>query len=271
MTFSPEGDYLYAAAQNALLVFSRDLSSGRLDLTRRIQPTDGPNDALSLLGNIRDLSIDGTHTMLFVSGSNMSDEGHRRSTREVAIAAFEISSDPSNPAHRDTFSRLAWQKDGDIHFNVRSHVSRLGPFDHCRRLLPHAGRPAVDVVCPDGFFVVQWNPATGVLEAADAADTGEEDRFGNMLPYDQGTEFFNTYRQIAQSTDGAHFYVATDVASDAWGYADAVHIFERARAMTPAGGGADAGNAITAPTNVVQPNEPGDRMSGPPQKGMKGK
>ena len=270
MTFSPEGDYLYAAAENALLVFSRDLSSGRLELTRRIQPSDGLDDTLSLLGNIRDLSLDGTNTMLFVSGSNTSGEGFRTSSREVAIAAFELSSDPSDPAHLGTLSRLAWQIDGDIYFNVRSHVPRPGPFNHCRRLLPHAGRAAVDVVCPNGFFVVQWNSATSVLEVTDAADTGEEDRFGNMLPYDRGTEFFNTYRQIAQSPDGSHFYVATDVASDAWGYADAVHIFERARAMTPAQGGMDAGGAITAPTEVVQPNEPGDGMGGPPQTGMEG-
>ena len=237
MTFSPGGEYLYAAAENALLVFSRDLASGRLELVRRIQPGDGLDDTLSLLGNIRDLSIDGTHTMLFVSGINTSDDGFRRSGREVAIAAFDIASDPSDPVHRGTLSRLAWQTDSDIYFNVRSHVPRPGPFDDCRRLLSHAGRAAVDVVCPNGFFVVQWNPVTSVLEVTDAAETGTEDRFGNMLPYERGTAFFNTYRQIAQSPDGAHFYVATDVASDAWGYADAIHVFERARAKTPAEGG----------------------------------
>ena len=240
MTFSPQGDYLYAATENALLVFSRDLSSGRLELERRIQRRDGLDDAFSLLGNIRDLSLDGTDTMLFVSGETTSDEGFRRGNREVAIAAFEISSDPSDPVHRSTLSRLAWQKDRDIYFNVRSHVPRPGPFNRCRRLLPHAGRAAVDVVCPNGFFVVQWNPATNALEVTDAANTGAEDRFGNMLPYDHGGGFLDTYRQIAQSPDGSHFYVATDVASGAWGYADAVHIFERARAIDPAERGVDA-------------------------------
>ena len=83
------------------------------------------------------------------------------------------------------------QKDRDIYFNVRSHVPRPGPFNRCRRLLPHAGRAAVDVVCPNGFFIVQWNPATSALEVTDAADTGAEDRFGNMLPYDHGTGFFD--------------------------------------------------------------------------------
>ena len=261
MAFSPEGDYLYAAAGNALLVFFRDQASGRLEMTRQIQRSNDPDDAFSLFGNIRDLSLDGTQTMLFVSGSNTSDEGFRRNTREVAIAAFEISSNPSDPAHRGTLSRLAWQYDRDIFFNVWSHEPRPGPFVDCRRLVPHADRAAVDVVCPNGFFVVQWNPARHLLEVTDATDTGAEDRFGNMLPYDHGGAFFNTYRQIAQSPDGAHIYVATDVASDGWGYSDAIHIFERASAMTPGEGDGDTGGQVA---------EPSDEVDDAPETGTKG-
>ena len=145
-----------------------------------------------------------------------------------------------------------------------------GPFIDCRRLVPHAGRAAVDVVCPNGFFIVQLNPVKNVLEATDAADTGAEDRFGNVLPVDHGDAFFNTYRQIAQSPDGAHIYVATDVASDGWGYADAIHIFERAHAIGPAESDADAGGATTNSTEVTDPSETGDGMDDTSQTGMKG-
>ena len=273
MTFSPGGGYLYAATENALLVFSRDLSSGRLELTRQIQRSDGLDNDFSLMGNIKNLSLDGTHTMLFVSGSNISDNGFVQHGGEVTIAAFAISSNPSDPAHRGTLSRLAWQNDGDIYFNVHSHVPRPGPFIGCDRLMPHAGRVAVDVICADGFFVVEWNPANNVLEVTDAADTGAEDRFGNTLPYERSYDFLDTFRQVAQSPDGAHFYVATDVASGTWGYADAIHVFERASAMTPAERGADAGETISYPAEVAEPNdpsEPGNGMDGPPQTGMEG-
>ena len=265
MAFSPEGEYLYAAAENALLVFSRDSPSGRLELMKRIQRSNALDNPFSLLGDIKDLSLDGTHTMLYVSGRNISGRGHRRAGAEVAIAAFEIASDPSDPAYRGTFSRLAWQNNGEIFFNVQSHERRPGPFVNCRRLVPHADRAAVDVVCPNGFFVVQWNSEGNVLEATDGANSGSEDRFGSLLPYDHGGAFFNTYRQIAQSPDGAHIYVATDVASDGWGYADAIHIFERAIAMSPPERSMDAGGANTEPTEVA---EPGDDMEGSAQTGM---
>ena len=271
LEFSPEGDYLYAAAKNELLVFSRDSTSGRLELARRIRRSNDLDNPFSLLGDIKDLSLDGTHTMLFVSGSNISDRGNARASAEVAIAAFDIASDPSDPAYWGTFSRLAWQNDSVIYSNVQSHEPRPGPFVKCRRLVPHAGRAAVDVVCPNGFFVVQWNPSKNLLEATDAADTGAEDRFGNSLPYDHGGGgFFNSYRQIAQSPDGAHVYVATDVASDAWGFADAIHIFERAHAISTTGSDVDSGGAIADPTEMTDPNGPSDGMDDPPQARLKG-
>ena len=274
MTFSPAGDYLYAATENELLVFSREVLSGRLELTNQVQRSDGQDNVFDLLGKLKNLSLDGTHGMLFVSGRNVSEQGLSRSTGEVAIAAFEIGSDRSAPAHRGSLSRLAWQNDGDIYRNVqsRSHLSGLGPYVDCGRLVPHTGRAAVDVICANGFFVVEWNPTNNMLEVTDAADTDTEERFGNRLPYDVGDAFLDRFRQVAQSPDGAHFYVATDVASGSWGYADAIHVFERAHAITPIESDVDPGGAIADPTEVTEPNnpsEPGDGTDGSPQTGMK--
>ena len=259
MTFSSDGLWLYVATANTLLVFSRDTSSGRLRSTRQIQRNNSPDNPFSIFGDIRHVSLSGDHAMLFVSGENFSTTGFVRNTRERAIAAFEISTDPSDPAHLDTLSRLAWQNDRDIYFGTKTHILDLGPFMGCGRPLPHAGRAAVDVICGNGFFVVEWNQATGALEVTDAARTGAEDRFGSFLPYERSDSFLEQ-RQIAQSRDGAHIYVATDVASRAWGYTDAIHIFERASAMTPGEGGGDTGGLIT---------EPPDEVDDAPETGMK--
>ena len=262
MTFSTEGNYLFVATENALLVFSRNLSSGKLQLARRIERNSSLDNPFSILGNIEHVSLGGNHALLFVSGYNTSSTGNFRHTREHAVAAFDISSDPSDPAHLDTLSRLAWQNDGVIYSHVKSHLRRPGPFTYCGRPVPHIGRAAVDVICHNGFFVVEWNPATNALEVTDAVDTGAEDRFGNILPYERGISFLlQRHRRMAQSPDGGHLYMATDAASEAWGYSDTIHVFERAHAMTPGEGDGDSGGEIA---------ERPDEVDGTPETGMKG-
>ena len=262
MTFSSEGDYLYVATENALLVFSRDVSSGKLQLTRRIERNSSLDNPFSILESIEHVSLGGNRTLLFVSGINTSAIGHARDPSEHALVAFNISSDPSDPVHLDTLSRLAWQNDRVIYFHVRSHLRRPGPFTYCGRPVPHIGRAAVDVICHNGFFVVEWNAATNALEVTDAVDTGAEDRFGNILPYERGIPFLlQRHRRMAQSPDGAHLYMATDAASEAWGYSDTIHVFERAHAMTPGEGEGDSGGEIA---------ERPDEVDGTPETGMKG-
>ena len=251
MTFASDGLFLYVGTENALLVFSRDALSGRLQFIRRIERNGSLDNPFSILENIKHVSLGGNYVLLFVSGYNKSQSGLARHPREHAIVAFDISSDPSDPAHLDTMAGLAWQNDSVIYWNVRSHLPRPGPFSYCGRSLPHTGRSAVDVICHNGYFVVEWNPAADSLEVTDAVSTGMEDRFGNILPYERGSPFLDRYRQMAQSPDGAHFYLATDAASDAWGYTDAIHIFERASAMTPGEDGGDNGGQITEPPETI--------------------
>ncbi|MCZ0951310.1 MAG: hypothetical protein OXJ56_01885, partial [Rhodospirillaceae bacterium] len=111
-------------------------------------------------------------------------------------------------------------------------------FNLCNLLVPHAGRTGVDVLCVDGYGVVVWNPVSGALEVTDFAVAGWGDRFGNSLPDRFGSNVKGR-RQVGQSPDGAHIYRATSLLAGE--YSDAIHIFERASAMTPVGGGKNAG------------------------------
>ena len=77
------------------------------------------------------------------------------------------------------------------------------------------------------------------LEVTDFGMHGAEDRFGTVLPFTLGNDSGNRLRQTPQSPDGSHVYRATSV--ELGEHSDAIHICERARAMTPVDGGEDAG------------------------------
>ncbi len=255
MTLSSDGEYLYVVTDRELLVFSRDSSSGARELVREI-PHDGTSD--SVFGDVRSLanvSLDGTGTMLFVSG--------RRSfgALRAGFTAFDISTDPSNPAHLDTLTQLHYETDA-VSFRPLSHLlDRLYAFSEpwCNLLLPHAGHTGIDVFCSHGFAVIAWNPATSALEVADLAVADSEDRFGNRLPPVLGSRTANPGR-IVPSPDGRHIYRATNFESEE--FSDAIHIFERASAMTPGGDGEPTGGDTAMPMDPAVPDEPTDGDDG---------
>ena len=226
MTLSSDGKYLYLVTDRELLVFSRDPSSGALELVREI-PHDGTSD--SVFGDVRSLanvSLDGTGAMLFVSG------GRSFGSLRAGFTAFDIAADPSNPAHLDTLTQLHYETDA-VFVRPLTHqfdlLYGLGS-RQCNLLLPHVGHTGIDVFCSRGFAVIAWNPATNELEVADLAVAGSEDRFGNRLPPVPGAQGPRQGR-IEPSPDGRHVYRASNFESGE--FSDAIHIFERASAMTP--------------------------------------
>ncbi|MDD9999643.1 MAG: S8 family serine peptidase [Rhodospirillaceae bacterium] len=235
MTLSPDGRYLYVATELGLLLFARDTSSGRLELVREIPAYGAPNGPFQDLNELRNVSLDGTGTILFVTGTY--DGG---SAFEIGFSAFDISTDPSNPVHLDTLVKFHYERDLESAFlwNHLRHPFVFLDFNLCNLLVPHAGRTGVDVLCVDGYGVVVWNPVSGALEVTDFAVAGWGDRFGNSLPDRFGSNVKGR-RQVGQSPDGAHIYRATSLLAGE--YSDAIHIFERASAMTPVGGGKNAG------------------------------
>ena len=185
--------------------------------------SDSPFRDLVFLGRV---SLDGTGTMLFVSGERPN------TALNTGFAVFDISTDASNPAHLDTLTELHYEIDS-VFYRPRTHLRflpLLSAGQQCTHLVPHIGHSAVDVFCTQEFAVVLWNPETSALEVADFAMTGEVDRFGNRLPRLLGGRAGDR-RQIAQSPDGNHVYRATNFKSRE--YSDAIHIFERASAMKP--------------------------------------
>ena len=234
MALSSDGLFLYLAAGQRLFVFSRDVSSGRLEQVREIPLTGTPDSPFEDLSILKNVSLDGTGSMLFVSGERP------YTALRTNFAVFDVSTDPTTPAHLDTLTGLHYETDSGSSPPLTHR--RYFPFDPrnrlCNVLVPHAGHTAVDVFCTQGFAVVAWNPATGALEVADFALAGSDDRFGNRLPAILGAHFPEPIR-IVQSPDGNHVYRTTDAESGE--HVDAIHIYERASAMTPIDDGGDAG------------------------------
>lgn len=232
MAISPDSLHLYLTTEGALLVFSRDTVSGTLQLVREVSIDNSSEGPFRRIRRLRNASLDASGHILFVSGL----KEKFASAFDAAVAAFDVSADPANPAHLDTLTEMHFETDLNTAL-VRNHL-RPGirnTMRQCGELVPHAERPAVDIFCvTGGFFVVAWNPGAGTLEVSDFAGAGTEDRFGNVLPYHPGwwwLEWNESRRQIALSPDGAHVYRASSESDRE--FADAVHIFERASAMRP--------------------------------------
>ena len=249
LALAPDGRHLYLADEFALFVFSRDTSSGTLTLAGELPIGTSPEGPLYIFNSLRNVSIDANGTVLFVAGS------HREiSVTDTAIAAFDISADPSNPAHLDTLTGFHFHEADRGTLNAWNHLQpRTGTFRNCFRPMAHGELPAADVFCPGGYFVVQWNPGANALEVTDFAISGAQDRFGNTVP-----ALGSWYGQVAQDPDGAHAYRTTHWRDD--GQPSAIHVFERAAAMSaedetvPPTGGATGASPSFAPGSA-----PGDK------------
>ena len=221
----PDGSHLYLIAEAGLFVFSREAASGRLTLTREISQGD-PEGPLFETGELRSVAVDAGGEVLFVSGVPVPLE-----LLGAAVTAFDIGENPSDPVHLDTLTRMHVQLDlGAI--RARSHLKPLRLAFNCYPLVAHADLPAVDVFCRDGYYVVMWNRDTNALEVTDFGMAGGVDRLGNTLPYHLGYGDFHDRRlHLANSPDGAHVYRASSIMDHEM--SDAIHVFERAGAMTP--------------------------------------
>ena len=247
MTFSADGLYLYVLRDTGLALFSRDPSSGTLQLVRDYPHTRTPDSPIHEIPRLRNVSLDGTGTILFVSGRDSS------TALSTTLVAFDISTDPSNPRHLDTLSGMYFEENREVSqapSHLRSHLFQF--LHNCYRVVPHPGRTAVDVFCAHGFFVVNWNSATAALEVTDLAASGMRDRFGNEVPFHLGGETIG--RQLAQSPDGAHVYRATSLRDRE--FTDAIHIYERASAMAPDEAGQATGGDVAEPVDPTEPTEP---------------
>ena len=225
MTYSTDGSTLYVITEQDFIVFQRDPSSGKLALTWRIRRSLDPENPFREMGPLKNLAVHPDGNLLFVLAPRLT--GGITPAFNAAVAIFDISTDPSNPAHLDTLTQVPFEKD----LEVRSAWYHIQPrpwmVSGCHSIVARNDSPAADIFCYSGFLVVAWNAEANELEVTDFAMTGEEDRYGNRLPYALG----NDSRQLAQHPDGSRVYAATNLGSEE--LSDAIHIFERAGAMQP--------------------------------------
>ena len=225
VALSPDGSHLYLIAEAGLFVFSREAATGRLTLTREISQGD-PEGPLYETGELRSVAVDAGGSVLFVSGVPVPME-----LLGAAVTAFDIAENPSDPVHLDTLTRVHVQLNLGAS-RARSHLKPFWLLGNCYPLVAHAGLPAVDVFCRSGYYVVMWNRDTNALEVTDFGMAGKVDRFGNTLPYHLGYGDFHDRRlHLTNSPDGTHVYRASSITDHEM--SDAIHVFERAGAMTP--------------------------------------
>ena len=242
LTVAPDGSYLYLITWRGLIVFSRDASSGRLGLAREILRDGDPENPFYEMSGFNGVALDAQGATLFVSG----EKSEGAAVFDAAVAAFDVSMDPSNPVHLDTLTNLHFETDLDASRAWNHLKPARNTFRGCNDLVPHGVLHAVDVFCRGGYYVVRWNPVTQALEVTDFAASGANDRFGNTVPDLPNRNLSFRPRQMTQSPDGAHVYRATSVAD--YAQTDAIHIFERASAMKPVEGDEDAGGAVSGTT-----------------------
>ena len=242
LTVAPDGSYLYLITRRGLIVFSRDASSGKLGLAREILRDGDPESPFYEMSGFKDVALDAQGAVLFVSG----EKSELGTVFDAAVAAFDVSMDPSNPVHLDTLTNLYFETDLDASRAWNHLKPNRYTFIDCNDLVPHGVLHAVDVFCRGGYYVVRWNPETQALEVTDFAASGADDRFGNTVPSLPSQDSNFRPRQMTQSPDGAHVYRATSVAE--YAQTDAIHVFERASAMKPDWDDEDAGGAVPGTT-----------------------
>lgn len=222
-----DGRFLYAATQNDIFVFSRDETTGKLDVVGEPLRGNRADGTFFDIRSIRNIAMHPNEPILFVAGSQLRSGAFL----EAAVAAFDISLNPAEPNHLDTIFSVFFESSA-FASTIWTHLRPYSnPFRFCQHLVPHVDRIAVDVFCSSGFYVANWNENDERLEVTDFALAGEDDRFGNRLPYALGnvSESWLERRQMVQSPDGSHVYRTTSTELGA--YVDAIHVFERAHAM----------------------------------------
>ena len=210
---SSDGSHVYVATEDMLNVFSVDADTGKLALVRRILAgLDEPDVPFEGIGKLHNLVLDRSGRYLFVTGE-----------RSLRVAIFDLSEDSSNPSFIDSVTGSFRDESGRSFWSQTMIPVRAAK--GCSFAKSHGNRIAVDVLCQYGFYSVLWDEVSEELRITDYAASERADRFGNIFPI-----LSREWTQFAQSPDGKHLYLPTRNFNDL--LPDAIHIFERASAMT---------------------------------------
>ena len=184
------GEFVYAAADNALHAFALNPATGALQPLGAIRNgTDAGGRPVEGLSGVRALAIDTADTTLFAFGSG-----------GAGTAAFDLA-EPGRPRFLDAlhpFTASATISTFNLGFFAPDALSI-----NCGQARARPGRLAVDVVCPVSVFTVQL-ASSGALRAEDDLVVDGVDRFDGNVPD------FSVTGGVAASPDGRHLYAGLE-------------------------------------------------------------
>ena len=93
------------------------------------------------MSGFNDVALDAQGAMLFVSG----EKSDQIEVFDAAVAAFDVSMNPSNPVHLDTLTNLYFETDLDASRAWNHLRPARNTFRDCNDLVPHGVLHAVDV------------------------------------------------------------------------------------------------------------------------------
>ena len=173
---SNDDNHVYATADGLLSVFQRDAETGRLT---KVGTPQALNDAKAM-------AISDDDRYLFAVSAH----------GETQIFGLE---DPSSPRHLHSL-----QPFGDI---------PSWRYSRCGFAAPRNANPAIDALCQDLAFSVQWRSDTAELVGTDVVAQGGTDRFDNEIPFFNGFTYYDDRPSPVASPDGKHIY-ATSVSGE---------------------------------------------------------
>ena len=212
MEISPDDTHLYLSAKAGLVVLAINPTTHSLAHVRTISTPDQEGmGAFAGFSGIRNLALDSSGKFLFVAGHFAPE-----------VAVFDVSGDAALPVFLDAITQFHYQSSTELLFFTPYHTFP-DFFGACHYAEPHGTTPAIDIMCASGFYTTWWDRSKNQLRVMDYANSGAEDRFGTQVP-----ELLVGPRQVAQSPDGAHLYLATGGTTQGVSDPHAIHVFERA-------------------------------------------
>ena len=205
----PDQGYFYISSDDGLLTFSRDTSTGQIELLSTA-PTSDREDGYSFQWDDSSLIASGTGDHLIVMGQ-----------RAPYFAAYDVETDPANPTLVSSIVEFHVEnREFDYYGFKTKERFPVNAFD-CATLFSPSGSERVHVLCDDAMFSLSLQDEQ--LSIEDMLLVGEDDRFGGEL---ENVAIKRTgFTQAATNEEDSRMYV---IVHDFFNYPDFMLIFDRA-------------------------------------------
>lgn len=205
----PDQAHFYVSADDGLVTFSRDTTTGELQVLSTA-PTSDREDGYSFRWDNSSLMASSSGNHIFVMGYGA-----------PYIAVYDVETDPENPTLVTSIAEFYVEnRDFDYRgFKTKENLP-VNAFD-CSILLAPAGSEQAYVLCDDAMYSLTLQEEQ--LDIQDMLLAGEDDRFGREL---KDIEIKRTgFTQAASNGEDSRVYVIVHDTSD---YRDFLLLFEQA-------------------------------------------